>query len=164
VKLDLDLSKKLDEERRKRAGHPWRDDRPPDRVLVASNGTSSVVLEHIGPAIAYWEETAGIAHDEFGALPAGLLIIEVDVREWKCATMDGMEYDAELEVLSVRPATDDEVRAQVDGEYPWDPNEWMIDSNDESSCDSPRCRTNTHKVNESFCMRCRKRDAARVIS
>jgi len=34
----------------------------------------------------------------------------------------------------------------------------MAALNPQEECDSPRCRTNTHKVNESCCLRCQKKE------
>jgi len=108
----------------------WKSPRPPDRVLIASNGSTSIVLDYIGPAIEYWRDTSGF-DEEFVNLPAGILVVEADITSWHEQTVNGDDYDSELDFLEVRSATDEEVKSYVSIESAWDRALWVKETSEE---------------------------------
>lgn len=106
----------------------WRNGRPLSRALVASQAGINLVLTAIGPAPAYME-TVEPLDDWFSEVdlgPGGIMVVEFSVRSHSWHTDGGREYDEELEVASVRSATREELESHKDGDWPWDPELWMV--------------------------------------
>lgn len=105
----------------------WKKDRPYSLVLVASNGGASVVLTHIGPDVELIEEGEPIGQWVNDTdLEPGIWVLKIHAEVVRCDSIDyGTDYDLEAEVVVSRPATDAEVEAHAQDEWPWDPELWM---------------------------------------
>lgn len=109
----------------------YRENCPPDRALVASDGKKVRVLDFIGPGFEEWEENVGL-NFELEGIEAGLWLIQGHVDGWE--TYEG-DWDASLEITHKRPLTQYEWDwyLDVDPETgPWDRGLWRKDSEPET--------------------------------
>jgi hypothetical protein len=104
----------------------WKKECPPSLLMVASNGSSCLVLCSIGPIIEYLEESQPlnewITGSTFGP---GIWIVEIIPNTYQTWTDYGYEYDVVIDYGEIRLATDEEVCHQACDEWPWDPELWM---------------------------------------
>lgn len=101
----------------------WRADAPPSRVIVASNGRVSALLGLAGQVATELVEHTDLS-GYFEGLDAGVWVIEIGVKTVRYETDYGTEYGYDVEHLSQRFATDEEVYAIQSDEHPWDPRLW----------------------------------------
>lgn len=106
----------------------YKDKRPPDRVVIASDGNNALVIAYIGPALDYWMDHIGDL--EAFVLDPGVWIAHADVRDWKDDWTG--EYDCELELTNERPLTPQEweMLQESPEEGPWAEKDWLL---------NPRC-------------------------
>lgn len=104
----------------------WRFDRPPDRCIVTSNGSETIVLYQIGPEVdAQGDEILGLMLN--GKVDEGSWVLEVRI-ETRTVRVDfgsGLEREDEVIVISEREATDEEMIALREGHHPWDIDLWI---------------------------------------
>ena len=115
-------------------------DLPPDHALVIAGEDPKVELQcpqHIGPGLDYWFENFGI--EEFDPPPGpGFWIWEGSVESKRYDTVDGTDYDVELEG-TYRRLTEEEKESlfTLREDVPWDPKDW-IDPEKERAQDAKR--------------------------
>lgn len=109
-------------------GVGYRKDAPPDRAMLASaSGEVTVILAHIGPALDYWIDE--VSHHMDGLVDGpGIWIWEGSINCW-------MGEDVDLHTQSCRLATEEEVQAHIDGDWPWDQTLWHLLEDDEVAGD-----------------------------
>lgn len=116
-------------EKLERYGPPepeWKKPRPRGRALVASTAGVNIVFTAIGAEAHYMESVDSLdTWFECVVLEPGIWCVEFHIATWKGWTARGYEYDEELVIDDIRLATKEEVEAQRNEEWPWDPDEWM---------------------------------------
>ena len=97
----------------------YRNDRPPDRALLVSNGKETAVLHWIGPALDWWYGGSSF-EDDFSDTPAGVWIWEgkISTSEPDDTYLDG----------SIRELTPEEftIFRKGGGAAPWDDSLWIL--------------------------------------
>lgn len=101
----------------------YRSERPMDRIMFASDGVHSVVLDCIGPAVDFLDAEIGALLDELDGHAAGLWIAQI----YMVTVCEDGDYDADVVILGARPLTarEWEIFRDGDGEGPWDPGDWL---------------------------------------
>ena len=93
------------------------------QAIVASDGQHSVVLDHIGGPLDYWESESGRDSmlEQFDGMEPGLWVCDVSILSSR--SYEG-EYDEELSVDDARKLTDEEWALVRDGDVLWTEAEW----------------------------------------
>lgn len=102
--------------------------RPHERAVIITNGTVPHLVYRIGPYVT------GSDRDELAdelvrvwTIPGpGIWVLEIRVRSYEIHTPDCHEYDVELQVVSCRPASDEEVASLRRDDHLWDPAQWFV--------------------------------------
>ena len=104
----------------------WKQPRPRSRALIASTAGVNIVLTAIGAEAHYMEGIDGLnTWFEGFIFDPGIWVVEFWIWTGSYDTDCGREYDEELRLVETRLATKEEVEAQRNDEWPWDPDEWM---------------------------------------
>jgi|10_taG_2_1085330.scaffolds.fasta_scaffold00399_42 hypothetical protein len=102
----------------------WR--RKDARALIASTAGVHIVLDSIGAPLEYMEDCQELYHYFVGYdFKDGVHVVDFHLEHYKLWTYYGYDYDEEVIIDECRLATEEEMQAHRDGEYPWDPTEWM---------------------------------------
>jgi len=101
----------------------YRKDAPLERAVVISGNHMIISIPmHIGPALDFFEKESCLT-DELPIPTPGPGIWIWEGQAVSCSTYDE-PYEVEL-VGKYRPATEAEEEAVAYDEYPWDPNDWL---------------------------------------
>lgn len=106
---------------------PWpeyKKDAPPDRGLIVSDGAKGCLIDHIGPAISYWQDEIGDP-ESWDGYPAGVWIWEGRMKTWKTWTDYGYEHDCSLIGEERALTTEEWEDFQSHGQGPWNSDDWI---------------------------------------
>lgn len=101
----------------------WKTNRPKDRILCVVNYGKPLVLDCIGPAVEYFQQEGFLddtLENDLEPDANGVLIWEGSI---ECVRYLEGDFDEYLKGTT-RSSTKEEWEAHLNGEYPWDPNEW----------------------------------------
>lgn len=108
-----------------RPGPSYKKERPGDRALIVSDGTTAKVLYYIGPSLDYWFEGVSVEDcEDFDGEPPGIWIWEGKVHSGSYWTDCGLEYDNWLGG-GVQPLTEGEWELLKLNDCPWDTADWL---------------------------------------